>query len=77
MKKLLLVLEGIFAFIISYLSLFAALAVLPSTLGVMINLYYGNLQNAGTMFSFVVCAVVLSSSMIVKHLKKLGIIAVQ
>jgi hypothetical protein len=75
MRKVSLVFEGIFTFLISYLSVFAALIVLPSSLGLFVNLYAGNFQNVGTLFSVVVCAVALSSSFIVKHLRSLNIIA--
>ncbi|QOY35496.1 hypothetical protein AWH56_022875 [Anaerobacillus isosaccharinicus] len=74
MRNIKLVVEGIFAFIISYLSIFAALIVLPSSLGFAINLFAGNLQNAGILFSVIVCAAVLSSSFIIKHLRSLNII---
>ncbi|RXJ04325.1 hypothetical protein DS745_02775 [Anaerobacillus alkaliphilus] len=74
MRKISLVVEGIIAFIISYLSIFAALAVLPSFLGVIVNIYGGNYQNAGTLFTFLVCAAVLSSNFIIKHLRSLNII---
>jgi hypothetical protein len=77
MKNLVLVFEAIFAFIISYLSVFAALTVLPSFMGVLVNIFSGDFQNAGTLFSYLVCAVVLSSSMIYKHLKSVNIIEVK
>lgn len=74
MRKLGLVVEGMFGFIIVYLSIFATLAILPSFLGVIVNIFAGNMQNAGILFSFLVCAVVLSSSFIVRHLRSLNII---
>ncbi|QOY35497.1 hypothetical protein AWH56_022880 [Anaerobacillus isosaccharinicus] len=76
MRNVKLAVEGIFAFMISYFSIFAALIILPSFLGLAINLLAGNLQNVGTLFSVIVCAGVLSSSFIVKHLRSLNIIAV-
>lgn len=77
MEKLVLAVEGFYAFIVTYITVFAALAVLPSFLGVVVNLYSGNFQNVGTLFSMLVCAVVLSSSMIYKHLVSLNIIEVK
>ncbi|OIJ15539.1 hypothetical protein BKP35_00665 [Anaerobacillus arseniciselenatis] len=74
MKKVALVGEAIFGFIITYLSVLAALAVLPTFLGVVINIYSGNHQNIGTLITFLVCASVLSSSMIIKHFKSINII---
>ncbi len=74
MRKISLVVEGIFGFLISYLSIFAALAVLPSFLGVVVNLYGGNFQNAGTLFAFLVCAAVISANFIINHLRSLNII---
>ncbi len=77
MKKAILVGEAIFGFFITYLSVLAALAILPTFLGVIINIYSGNHQNIGTLITFLVCAGVLSSSMIYKHFKSLDIISVK
>lgn len=74
MRKMSLVIEGIFSFVVSYLSVFAALTVLPSFLGVILNIYAGNFQNLGTLITFLVCATVISSSFIVRHLRSLNII---
>ena len=75
MRNVKLAVEGIFAFMISYLSIFAALIILPSSLALAINLFAGNLQSVGTLFSVIVCAGVISSSFIVRHLRSLNIIA--
>lgn len=74
MRNFRLVVEGVIGFIVVYLSIFAALTILPSFLGVIINIFAGNFQNAGTLFSFLVCAGVLSSNFILRHLRSLNII---
>ncbi|MCT8138370.1 hypothetical protein H1D32_11775 [Anaerobacillus sp. CMMVII] len=69
--------KALLGFMVTYLSIFAALIVLPSFLGVLVNLYAGDFQNAGTLFSVLVCAAVLSSNFIMKHLRSLNIIPVK
>jgi hypothetical protein len=77
MKTLTVIGQAIFEFIVTYLCVIAAMAVLPTFMAIVVNVISGNPQNLGMLITIFACTAALSSTMFYRHLKRENIISVK